>query len=71
MSENTMKRYFFTVETTSVVGWQMYSADAASEAEALEIVKGGGGEFVEEELEVQDLGKYELCSVEDIPEAKS
>jgi hypothetical protein len=62
-----VKRYTFNVDATSVSGSQTYYVDAESEQEAREIVEGGGGEFVCEELEVQDLGTFELDHVEDIP----
>jgi len=64
-----VKRYTFVVDATSVVGNQTYYADADSEEEALEAVKRGDGVFVDEELEVQDLGTYQLCDVEDIPDS--
>lgn len=63
-----MKRYTFTVEATSVYGHQCYYIDADNEAEARERIETGDGVFVYEELEVQDLGKYELQSVEEVPE---
>ena len=63
-----MKRYIFVAQATSVYGSQTYYADAETEQEALEIVERGDGVFVDEELEVQDLDKFELCDVEDVPE---
>ena len=64
-----MKRYTFNVDATSVHGSQTYFVDAESEDEAREVVESGGGEFVCEELEVQDLEAFTLVEVEDVPTA--
>ncbi|NUY33261.1 hypothetical protein F0160_22515 [Paraburkholderia sp. JPY303] len=66
-----MKRYTFTAQATSVYGSQTYYADAETEEEARAIVESGDGVFVCEELEVQDLDKFELESVDDIPEKEN
>jgi hypothetical protein len=62
-----MKRYTFCADATSVSGSQTYYVDAESEDEARAEVEVGGGVFVCEELEVQDLGEFELVDVEDVP----
>ena len=61
------KRYTFNVEATSVMGYQVYFVDAETEEQARTEVEKGGGTFVLEELEVQDLGSFILESVEDVP----
>lgn len=63
-----MKRYTFTAQATSAYGSQTYYADAENEEEAREIVERGDGVFVDEELEVQDLDRFELCDIKDIPD---
>jgi hypothetical protein len=62
-----MKRYTFVADALSVHGSQTYFVDAASEEDARKLVEKGQGEFLYEELEVQDLGPFQLCDVEDIP----
>jgi hypothetical protein len=66
-----MKRYTFTARASSVYGTQTYYVDAETEQEAREAVEGGGGVFVDEQLEVQDLDGFELDSIEDIPDSES
>ncbi|TCK87324.1 hypothetical protein [Paraburkholderia sp. BL9I2N2] len=65
-----MKRYTFTANASSVYGSQTYYVDAETEEEARIAVENGDGVFVCEELEVQDLDKFELDSVEEVPEEK-
>ncbi|MDR5801154.1 hypothetical protein [Caballeronia sp. LZ001] len=66
-----MKRYTFTVDVTSVSGYQVYYVDADNEDDARTEVQQGGGVFVFEEFSVEDLGTFELSDVSDIPEDES
>lgn len=50
-----MKKYQIIVPITEAVGNQTYEVEASSPEEALEKIKKGGGQFVEEEIEVQGL----------------
>lgn len=61
------KRYTYTAQVTSVYGSQTYYADAETEEEARKIVESGQGEFLSEELEVQDIDRFLLCDVDDVP----
>lgn len=62
------KRYHFTADVTEARGTQAYYVDAETEDEARAIVEAGDGTFEYEELEVQDLGPFELTDVEDLPD---
>lgn len=63
------KRYYFVADVTEVRGSQTFYADAESEEEAKAIIDSGDGVFDSEELEVQDLDRFRLCLVEEIPPA--
>ncbi len=45
------------VEVEAVTGWQAFDVRADSEEEAIKVFEKDGGEYAEEELEVQNLGK--------------
>lgn len=62
-----MKRYTFNAQVTATAGSQTYHVDAESEEEARAAVNRGEGMFDFEEIEVQDLGPYELVDVDDVP----
>lgn len=49
-----MAKYLITVNATSVEGWQRYYVEAESRDEARLKFEKGEGEFVDQELEVQD-----------------
>lgn len=45
------------VEVELVTGWQAFDVHASSEEEAIKVFEESGGEYAQEELEVQNLGK--------------
>ena len=49
-----MKEFYLDVPVISVNGYQTWKALAATKEEALKIIKVGNGEFVAEELDVND-----------------
>jgi hypothetical protein len=58
-------KYRVTVYVTDVRGWQAYLVEAANKQQAAEIVNSGGGEFEQEELEVQDFAPATVADVEE------
>jgi hypothetical protein len=50
-----MTTYYITSEVKSVAGWQQWRVEAESEEEALRLFRQGDVEFVDEEIEVQDI----------------
>lgn len=72
-----MRNYLVTVPVKIVSGVQVYRIEASSEEAALVQVKAGGGDCIEESLEVESLDwsaatvehmRSSLVSDEEIPE---
>lgn len=63
-----MKKYQIQTVVEAASGTQLWSVVAESEAEALAKFKQGLGEFVEEEVEVTQLGEPHVIGVEDVEE---
>jgi len=62
-----MKTKLYSVQTpvTEARGWQLYEIEASSPEEAIRLVKEGGGTFIEEEIEVVDVGEPEILEEEE------
>lgn len=60
------KWYHAQLPVTHAVGWQAFRVQAESEEEALALLRKGKGEFVCEEVEVQDLGEPEIVDTQEI-----
>ena len=63
-----MKKYYVTAEILHATGYQTYSVLANSEEEAIKELNDGGGEWVEEDVEITDLGEWVVCEIEEIEE---
>lgn len=50
-----MSEFLVTVSVKTASGWQQFKVNADTKEEAIALVKNGGGEFQEEELEVDSL----------------
>lgn len=59
------KKYTVTRPVTSATGNQYWTVEASSEKEAMKLVKEGKGVFLDEELEVTNLGDPEIVEVSD------
>lgn len=57
-------KYRLVCAVTSAAGYQCWTVNAASEAEAIALHRAGKSEFEDQELEVTDLGEPEVSIVE-------
>ncbi len=59
-------KFHITLEATHVVGWQCFAVEAASREEALQVFASQGGEYVDQELEIQELSVPDLGDVTEV-----
>lgn len=50
-------RFYVKLPVTKVTGYQVFAVDAANEEAALTAVANGSGDFVEEEVNVEETGQ--------------
>lgn len=61
-----MKTFRFRCAVREAHGWQEFTVHAANAREATLIFKNGGGEFLDEEVEVTALEEPELVGEEEV-----
>ena len=62
----TVKKFYFMRTVEAASGWQTFSVEARSEAEARVILAKSGGQFEEEEVEITRVSAPELVGEEEV-----
>lgn len=65
-----MKKFQFSVEITEAVGSQVFEIRANSAEEALALIKRGGGQIVESDVEVQGLAWNTATLIDEVDLSK-